>query len=480
MPGQWQTAAEELGEEDDMEDEVEETCGAGPESLVDVMCGWGQLRANDSGWPAFDGRYASYSCFKREWRAYRETYHSTVNNDLAAKALRDRCIKGDALRMVSHLDDLQEMWETLNTCFERPEKYMEEVLRPIVEFRRYKVADSAAVREFYSLLRAAIKGAKGIGRLSLLINDQTIPRIMGKMPYTYWKEWATRRPEWMQEDLGSAFEGFVEWKWQDALNIAAAEPSPWGTERERTNPGKGPLDKPTHASKGAPKMSGVVNVVNQQTPPRSRSPTWDVSSGRKCRARYLVGCDRDHVLLQCTKLLALNLDERKEVLKQSGLCLYCLKHAAEVECYGQGGFSKPKCAQAGCEGEHAVSVHKLLGKNDANVNLVAEGEYESEEDEDWWVGTVRMEEEEGEEESPEEVDDLELEDGGVQYASCAYVEKDDSGRRTSRSTSERPLAHRTLASERRKDGGAQGLRNQAPRKMRKEPSLPPGCWGGGM
>jgi hypothetical protein len=97
MPGQWQTAAEELGEEDGMEDEVEETYGAGPESLVDVMRGWGQLKANDSGWPMFDGRYASYPRFKREWRAYRETCHSAVNNDLAAKALRDRCIKGDAL-----------------------------------------------------------------------------------------------------------------------------------------------------------------------------------------------------------------------------------------------------------------------------------------------------------------------------------------------------------------------------------------------
>jgi hypothetical protein len=48
--------------------------------------------------------------------------------------------------------------------------------------------------------RAAIKGAKGVGRLALLINDQTIPSIMGKMPYTDWKEWATRRPEWMQEN----------------------------------------------------------------------------------------------------------------------------------------------------------------------------------------------------------------------------------------------------------------------------------------
>jgi hypothetical protein len=52
------------------------------------MHGWGQLRANDSGWLTFDSRYASYLRFKREWRAYRETYHSAVNNDLASKALR--------------------------------------------------------------------------------------------------------------------------------------------------------------------------------------------------------------------------------------------------------------------------------------------------------------------------------------------------------------------------------------------------------
>jgi hypothetical protein len=180
MPSHWRTAAEELGDED----EVAETNRTGPESLVDVVRGWGQLKANDGGWPTFDGRHASYPCFKREWMAYRETYHSVVSNDLAAKALRDKCIKRDALRMVSHLDDLQEMWETLDTCFERPEKYMEEVLQPIVEFRRYKVTDSGAVREFYSLLRAAIKGSKGIGRLGLLVIDQTVLRIMGKMPYT--------------------------------------------------------------------------------------------------------------------------------------------------------------------------------------------------------------------------------------------------------------------------------------------------------
>jgi hypothetical protein len=88
----------------------------------------------------------------------------------------------------------------------------------------------------------------------------------------------------MQEDLGSAFEEVVEQKWQDALTVAAAEPLAWGMEREKTNPGKGAMDKTLHTNKGVAKVSGAVNVVGQQSPPRSHSPSWDVSSGRRCRA----------------------------------------------------------------------------------------------------------------------------------------------------------------------------------------------------
>jgi hypothetical protein len=70
---------------------------------------------------------------------------------------------------------------------------MEEALRPILEFRRNKVYNNGAEREFYSTLRAAIKGARAISQVDLLINDQTVPKIAGKMPFVDWKEWATRR-----------------------------------------------------------------------------------------------------------------------------------------------------------------------------------------------------------------------------------------------------------------------------------------------
>jgi hypothetical protein len=320
-PGGWRTAAEELGEE--LEEELGEedgepersaagpetggepmegatgTGGAGPRYLVEFMRSFGQMRANDSGWPTFDGRFVSYPRFKREWGAYRQTYHSAVSDDLAARTLRDKCLQGDALQMVNHLDDLREMWETLDTCYERPDKYAEEALKPIADFRRYKIMDSAAVREYYSLVRAAIKGARKIGRVELLVNDQIIPKIMSRMPPSDWKEWATKRPGWMGQDAAQAFEEFIERKWLDALNIAATEPAPWRGDGERGAKGLRMPEKASGDGQGIMKLTGAVNVVERGEGPRPISPQWDLSFRRKCRARNLIGCDGNHMMLQC-------------------------------------------------------------------------------------------------------------------------------------------------------------------------------------
>jgi hypothetical protein len=122
--------------------------------------------------------------------------------------------------------------------------------------------------------------------------------------------------------------------------------------REKSSSSGGVQDKVAPISKGMLKVTGAVSVIEQKASPRPLSPSWDVSFGRKCRAQNLIGCDGEHVFLQCNKLLGMKLSERKEVLEKSGLCLFCLKHAAELECYGRGGLSKPRCTQAGCDGEH--------------------------------------------------------------------------------------------------------------------------------
>jgi hypothetical protein len=67
----------------------------------------------------------------------------------------------------------------------------------------------------------------------------------------------------------------------------------------------------------------------------------------------------------------MKLAERKEVVEKSGLCTFCLRHGADVECYAKGGLSKPRCERLGCDGEHVTGLHALLGEADAAVNLVA-------------------------------------------------------------------------------------------------------------
>ncbi len=116
----------------------------------------------------------------------------------------------------------------MDKCFDRPEKYIAEALEPVVKFRGYKMFDNGAIREFYSLLRAAMMGARKGVLLHRLINDQTLPSILAKMPPNDWRQWARERPTWMREATEEAFWAFVDQKWRDALNVAAAEPAGWG------------------------------------------------------------------------------------------------------------------------------------------------------------------------------------------------------------------------------------------------------------
>ncbi len=75
-------------------------------------------------------------------------------------------------------------------------------------------------------------GARKAGLLGRLINDQTLPSILAKMPPTDWRQWAKEQPVWMREAIEEAFWNFVDQKWQDALKVAAAEPPAWESGEE--------------------------------------------------------------------------------------------------------------------------------------------------------------------------------------------------------------------------------------------------------
>jgi hypothetical protein len=164
--------------------------------LANLMRGLMGAQANDNGWPTFSGKYVEYPCFRKEWWAYRQTYHRSC--ELACHSLKEKSLASSVRILVNNIEDLREAWSTLDTCFDQPEKYIAEALEPIIRFRGYKVFDNGAIREFYSQLRAAMMGAKKAGLLHWLINDQMLPSILAKMPPNDRRQWAKERPTWMR------------------------------------------------------------------------------------------------------------------------------------------------------------------------------------------------------------------------------------------------------------------------------------------
>ncbi len=76
----------------------------------------GMVQANDAGWPTFECKYVKYSRFKKVWWAYRRTYHAQVRDELVCHTLNDKCLAAAIMTVVGDAEELDEVWETLDTC----------------------------------------------------------------------------------------------------------------------------------------------------------------------------------------------------------------------------------------------------------------------------------------------------------------------------------------------------------------------------
>jgi hypothetical protein len=210
---------------------------------------------------------------------------------LVCRSLKERSLASSVKILVNDMEDLRDAWNTLDTCFDRPEKYIAEALEPIVKFRSYKMFDNGVIREFYSLLRAAMMGARKAGLLHRLVNDQTLPSILAKMQPNDWRQWARERPTWMREAIEEAFWSFVDQKWKDALNVAAAEPVGWGAGGGRAATHEADKRGSAEAKKLAQAAIHVAAVDGK--------PQQQGDSGKQCIFADVLGCSGRHPAWNC-------------------------------------------------------------------------------------------------------------------------------------------------------------------------------------
>ncbi len=350
--------------------------------LSTLMRGMMNAQANDNGWPTFSGKFVEYPRFRKEWWAYRQTYHGHVRDELVCRSLKEKSLASNVCLLVNDIDDLREAWDTLNTCYDRPDKYISEALNPVIKFRAYKAFDSGAIREFYSLLRAVMMGARKAGLLGRLINDQMLPGILARMPPADWRQWARERPNWMREATEEAFWNFMDQKRRDALNVAAAEPPAWGAGSggrvSFQDGGKKETTKPVKAGAAAVHVTGA----------EGRRPRQG-DGGRVCIFKGVMGCTGTHPPWFCRMFGKLPAKEREKLIVDNKLCPFCLLHDKDKPCGAKQKPASVACTASGCRGRHAQKLHDFLKdvfREESRVHVLQEDDEWEESEEAWELG----------------------------------------------------------------------------------------------
>jgi hypothetical protein len=327
-----------------------------------------------------------YPRFPKEWWAYRQTYHGHVRDELVCRSLKERSLASHVRLLVNDIDDLREAWNTLDTCFDRPEKYISEALDPVIKFRSYKAFDNGAIREFYSILRAAMMGARKAGLLGRLVNDQTLPGILAKMPPTDWRQRPKERPVWMREAVEEAFWNFVDQKWRDALNVAATEPPAWGA-------GGGGRAVPQDSARKEAAKSAKIGAAAVHVTGVDGKRHRQGDSGRTCVFKDVMGCTAAHPPWLCKIFGRLPAGERERLIKDNRLCPFCLLHDKDKPCGAKQRPVPVACTSPSCKGRHIQKLHDFLKdvlREENQVHVVHGDDGWEESDEAWELGKEEM------------------------------------------------------------------------------------------
>ncbi len=61
-----------------------------------------------------------------------ENLYRMVIDSLVIKSLKEKCVKAEANLVIGNKNNLHETWGKLYVCYECPDKYIAEMLQPIV------------------------------------------------------------------------------------------------------------------------------------------------------------------------------------------------------------------------------------------------------------------------------------------------------------------------------------------------------------
>ncbi|XP_058448964.1 uncharacterized protein LOC131428921 [Malaya genurostris] len=251
----------------------------------------------------------------REWPTFKKIYADTSKegrfSPLENLNRLQVVLGGYAAKCVQPLmmdpENVPKIIERLEQNFGRPETVYKELLHELTKIRK---ENKNSVAEIADALENLISNMIVLDREDYLQDMRLVEETVNKLPFNLQIKWAEKL---------------------QLNNIAPTliELSEWLKPHART--------------------CRLMTSMSQNKEKRDRINLHD-EKRPSCPA-----CKESHKLIQCNKFRAMNLERRWEVVTKNKLCMNCLassKHRA-IDCW-----TKRKCNENGCKGNHNRLLHK--------------------------------------------------------------------------------------------------------------------------
>ncbi|XP_062701770.1 uncharacterized protein LOC134285266 [Aedes albopictus] len=261
-----------------------------------------------------------------------------------------RCLKGHAHESVrSRLllpASVPQVLKTLHTLYGRPELLIRTLIEKVHRTPAPRHDRLETVIEFGLVVQNLVDHLKAAKQYAHLSNPVLMQELVEKLPGSLKMDWAiykSKQPYATLATFGDFMTGLVDAASQVTFEL------PSSTQNLRSEQRRSKEKSTLHTHSLMPSQFEPLN------PPSSQS-----KSGKRC-----VACEREgHRVADCHRFKALNIEERRKVVQQNGLCETCLNGHGKWPCKSWQG-----CGIQGCREKHHTLLHPLSSQSTSNVSI---------------------------------------------------------------------------------------------------------------
>jgi hypothetical protein len=292
-----------------------------------------EMKHRSEDWPVFDGQLMHYIAWKREWRAHHQENYPGLQGDALRRVLVERCLHPADKEQVWYRSTVAQVWEYLDRAYQRQDVFLHYLMKPVLAQKEIGEKNYRALEEYLDLLIRTFDIAEEARMLPIVLHMNNLGPMYENWPHGEQAKWWTHaeRFDIMHQPL--ELRRYI----MDRYKVVAMLASHMVISSSGKSGGQKDGDKRSKEGQGKqggggkpPQKATISNITRQQQPAEcpQRPPM-------PCRLGASV-CKEAHPLEKCEHFKKLSPEQQVVKANELHLCLICLRHTADRECYAKG------------------------------------------------------------------------------------------------------------------------------------------------